>query len=232
MSLIIALIRDINMPRKSSQSIINIIKKRIYSHGRGWCFTLSNFIDLKNHEAVKKALQRLVKSGVIHRASRGIYYYPEVHKILGLIPPSLEKTIKAICDRDQIKVQETGAYATNALGFCTQVPAKVVYLTNGPSKKIKVSNRDITFRKTSAKNMANAGTYLGVLIQAMKFIGKDGFSKRKIHVLKSHVNKLTEKDLKGLKFAPAWIQEAIIEIQKGKRPKIQNDDILEEGNCN
>src|SRR5690606_37902064 len=98
----------------------------------------------------------LQKSGIIRRISWGLYEYPRQHRKLGLLPPDIQQVVKAIARKDQIKVLPSGAMAANLLGLSTQVPAKVVYLTEGLSKRIKVGKQEIVFKKTTPKNLAAA----------------------------------------------------------------------------
>ncbi len=94
-----------------TESIENNIRNRIYGHGRGWCFTIDHFSDFNNNEAVKKALQRLEQSSLIRRLAKGLYEYPRQHKKLGILPPEIEQIAKAISEKDNVRVQASGAYA-------------------------------------------------------------------------------------------------------------------------
>jgi hypothetical protein len=50
-----------------SQSIENKFKSRIYGHGRGWCFTLKDFVDIGSEEAIKVSMHRLTNQEIIQR---------------------------------------------------------------------------------------------------------------------------------------------------------------------
>ena len=53
-----------------------------------------------------------------------------------------------------------------------QVPAKVVFLTDGPSRTVKIGATTIQLRRTTPKNMAMAGRLIGLLIPALRELGK------------------------------------------------------------
>ena len=192
------------------QSIVARIKKRIYGKDRGFVFTKSHFLDLGSRAAVAKALERLVDSGAIRRLSRGLYYYPENHPTLGDIPVNYERIAQALAGRDNLKIQPSGAYAANLLGLTDQVPAKIVFLTDGSHRKIQVGNQQIILKRTTPKNMATAGKMSGLVIQALRFIGQPFIDDRVIRILK---NRLTEKDKKmlvaDLRYAPAWVEKVV-----------------------
>ncbi|MCB0308583.1 MAG: hypothetical protein KDD48_04370 [Bdellovibrionales bacterium] len=195
-----------------SQTIENKVISRIYGKGRGWSFTPSHFSDLGNNTIIRKSLSNLEKKGKIRRLAFGIYDYPSIHKDLGTIAPDLDKVARAIAERDQIRIQPGGAYAANLLGLSEQVPGKVIYLTDGKSSKITIGKRQIIFRKTTAKNMKTAGSISGLVIQALRYLGKDHMTPT---VIKTLTRKLTQKDIKRLKLdahlAPAWITQIIRE---------------------
>ena len=192
------------------QSIVARIKKRIYGKDRGFVFTKSHFLDLGSRAAVAKALERLADSGAIRRLSRGLYDYPENHPTLGDIPVNYERIAQALAGRDNLKIQPSGAYAANLLGLTDQVPAKIVFLTDGSHRKIQVGNQQIILKRTTPKNMATAGKMSGLVIQALRFIGQPFIDDRVIRILK---NRLTEKDKKmlvaDLRYAPAWVEKVV-----------------------
>ena len=117
------------------QTIDSELKSRIYGHGRGSVFTPNDFLDLGGRDAVDKALSRLATRGEVRRLARGLYEYPREHPELGTLSPDIEKVAKALAGKDRLRLQPAGAYATNLLGLSEQVPAKAVFLTDGPSRR-------------------------------------------------------------------------------------------------
>ncbi|KKL69215.1 hypothetical protein LCGC14_2117200, partial [marine sediment metagenome] len=54
---------------------------------KGSIVFISDFSDIGTDTAVRQAMQRLSKKEFIIRLSQGIYYYPKVDKLLGMIKP-------------------------------------------------------------------------------------------------------------------------------------------------
>src|SRR5258706_14930308 len=152
------------------QGIENKVLKRIYGAGVGSVLSQDDFLDLGGRAAVDKALSRLAAKGTIRRLARGLYEYPRTHPELGMLSPDIDKVAKALAGKDRIRLQPAGAYATNLLGLSEQVPAKVVFLTDGPSRtvKMKIGRQEIQLRHPPPKNMAAAGRLSGLLIQALR----------------------------------------------------------------
>src|SRR5262249_42858621 len=159
--------------REKPQSIDSRILSRVQSRGRGSVLVPGDFLDLGSREAVDLALHRFARKGTIRRLARGVYDYPRKHPMLGLLTPSAETVAKALAGRDHTRLQPTGAYAANALGLSEQVPAKVVFLTDGPSRTVKIGPTTIQLRRTTPKNMATAGRLSGLLIQALRELGQE-----------------------------------------------------------
>jgi hypothetical protein len=198
-----------------TQTIENTIKNRIYGHGKGWSFTVDHFSDLKNNESVKKALQKLTRLGMIRRLSKGLYDYPKQHADLGTLSPNINNIAKAIAEKDHVRVQPSGAYAANLIGLSEQVPARVVFATEGVPKKIKIGNLEIQFRRTTPKNMEMAGTEMGLIIQALRHFGNHRVDVKMKGVIRRRLKKIDPKEFdKAIKCSPTWIRELFLSLSK------------------
>ena len=151
-------------------------------------------------------LHRLIRKGTIRRLARGIYDFPIEHPVLGWLQPSPEKIAEALVGRDCTRIQPTGAYAANILGLSEQVPAKVVFLTDGPSRTIKIGLTTIQLRRTTAKNMAMAGRLSGLLIQALRELGKENVTTERLEHLKRILPFDKRQELlNDIRLAPEWM---------------------------
>jgi hypothetical protein len=198
-----------------AQVVHNKVLDRIYGNGRGWVFTPKRFLDLGSRTAVDKALNRLADAGTIRRLSRGLYDYPGKHINIGLLSPAPDAIAKAISEKDESRLQPSGAYAVNRLGLSQQVPAKIVYLTDGPEKSVVVGNQMITLRRTTPKNMATAGRISGLVIQAFRYLGKEGVTSQHIATLRRSLSVDDRRQLlKDRIYAPTWMHQYFIAIAK------------------
>jgi hypothetical protein len=179
---------------------------RVYGGGRGLAFTPNDFLDLGGRNAVDKALARLVAKGHIRRLARGLYEYPRQHAELGMLSPDIGKVAKALAGKDRIRLQPAGAYAANLLGLSEQIPAKVVFLTDGASRTVKVGPQEIQLRRTTPRNMAAAGRLSGLLMQALRYLGEPHITPARIEHLKRTLPAEQRRQLlKDLALAPAWM---------------------------
>ena len=197
------------------ESIENKIIHRIIGKKKGWVFAPTHFLDLGNRAAIDQALSRLVRSGDIRRLTRGLYDYPRKHQAFGDVPPGVDRIAAALAEKDNLKIQPSGAYAANLLGLSDQVPAKIVFLTDGSSRMVQVGNWHIKLKKTTPKNMATAGRMSGLVIQALRYLGQDNVDDKIIEILKKKLSSHDKRQLMAdLRFAPAWIEKVVRKLQK------------------
>jgi len=193
------------------------ILQRIETGNKGQIYFAEDFMDIANNEQVRLALSRLTKENALSRLGHGIYVYPKTDPLLGKVRPSLEDIAQAVAQRDKITIKPTGAYALNRIGLSTQVPMKVVYLTNGDSRTIKIGKNTIQFRKTSARKMAYQGEISPLIIQSLEEIGKEGLTPSIAEHIRQLLNKEDVQTVKqNLKLAPHWIGETLLSLLNNK----------------
>ena len=186
------------------------IMDRMKSDLPGAAFTPRAFDDLGNRAAVDQALSRLTKTGKIRRLARGLYDLPKTHPLLGAISPDAEAVARSIAAQAGYRLQPTPAHAANALGLSTQVPAKIIYLIDGSSRKITVGNQTIHFIHAGPRAMLGAGTSAGVALQAIRAFGPDHLTAGIIQKLKRNLPPDAKNGLKKLaRHAPYWMTAAI-----------------------
>ena len=190
------------------KSIEKQIEKSITTKRKGTLFLPDDFLSYGSSEAIRKALGRLEDKKIIIRVSQGIYVQPKISKLIGPLSPSAEEVAEAIAKRDKIRTIPTGSYALNALGLSSQVPMKIVLLTDGSPREIKVGKRTIKFKRTTPKNLMAKGKISRLVIQALKEIGIGKIKIEEEHKILELLKKENVKDLKhDIALAPVWIQK-------------------------
>lgn len=193
----------------------NKVAEALIKLQKGSVLFVDDFLDFGNSESIKKALFRLKEKGLLIRVAHGIYLYPKKDKDLGVLYPSAEEIAIAITKRDKARIIPTGIQALNKLGLSTQIPLKVVFLTDGAARSIKIGKRTITFKKTSPKNLLAKGEISGLAIQALKSIGQDKIEDDVLIKLLAILKKeKRENILHDAKLAPAWINRILMSATK------------------
>ncbi len=201
-------------PAMATQAILS----RILAHGRGWVFTPKAFADQGDPRAVGVVLGRLVAQGKIRRLTRGLYDYPKMHPRIGALSSDPDAIARALAGSERIRLLPSGAYAANLLRLSEQVPAKIVFLTDGPTRLVKVGRQEIRFRRTTPRNLATSGRISGTVIQALRHLGKANITPERIAtlraVLKVHDRKAI---LKDSLLAPAWMRPHLHAVAEDTR---------------
>jgi hypothetical protein len=196
-----------------AQSIDSRLLARIRGRGRGAVLVPGDFLDIGSRQAVDVTLHRLAKKGTIRRLARGLYDYPKEHPVLGKITPPAEMIARALAGRDRTRIQPAGAYAANVLGLSEQVPAKAEFLTDGPSRTVRVGKTTIQLKRTTPRNMAVAGKLSGLVIQALRALGEEHVTPGRIEHLRRTIPAEKRRELsKDLAVAPAWMHVYLRQI--------------------
>ena len=186
-------------------TVADKILTRAKRHGAGWVFSAKHMSDAGTRAATDQALGRLVRDGSIRRLARGLYDLPQVHPVLGLLSPNPDAVAVAAAEQVGHRLQISPARAANALGLSSQVPAKMVYLTDGSSRKIKVGQQVIYLKHAGPRALLGAGTKAGVALQALRAVGKDHVSPGVVRHLRDNLPPDAKVGLRKLMHkAPQW----------------------------
>jgi hypothetical protein len=190
------------------ESIEKQIDKSINRKPLGSVFFPDDFSDLGSSDAVRKALDRLEDKNAIFRIAHGIYTRPKKSKLIGEVMPTAEKVAEAIIKRDKVRTVPTGTYALNALGLSTQIPMRIVLLTDGSPREIKIGKRSIKFKKATPKSLLAKGKISRLVIQALKEIGNGQITENEEAKVLKLLKQEDAKDLiDDIKLAPVWVQK-------------------------
>lgn len=196
------------------------IDRRIRQEGRGWAFSRKDLRDIAPSGPVGVILARLVKSGLIRRIGRGLYEYPRRSRLLDqTLPPDIDRTAQAIARKHRWTIAPDGAMAANLLGLSQQVPARIVYLSDGPTRTLVVGNQAIIFRHASPKDLRMEHYSSRLIAQALRCLGRNNVDDK---VIQHFQQKLPNRDkvrfLRDARYGTDWILEVARRIAgRGER---------------
>ncbi|MCD5416513.1 DUF6088 family protein [Candidatus Bipolaricaulota bacterium] len=173
-----------------------------------------DFLDLGNRAAVDQSLSRLVQKGAIWRIQRGLYDLPRMGKLLNQpLTPSPDELVRAWAKNNGLKVVPSGARAANVLGLSTQVPAKIIYYTNGRTQTLKLGPYTVQLLNRGPKTMDVSGRMAPLVLQALRHIGRDGVRPEVVHRLRATLSQKEKAEFeRNLHHAAAWMLPVIKEI--------------------
>lgn len=194
---------------------IELVNNQLNRIPRGRPFAISSVGKEVSYANVRQVLSRLVRSGEIMRATRGLYVRPKESPYFGKVLPSSEVVVKAISKQTGETITHHGAEAVRMLELSTQVPMRPVYYTSGTSRKIKIGKQIITLKHISPRKQVKPGTVTCTVITALWYLGKHNMNGA---VVKKIKEKLSEKQfsdvLKHANQMPIWMANVFKQSSK------------------
>lgn len=173
-----------------------------------------DFLSLGSRASVDMALGSLAREGAIRRIRRGLYDIPKISPALGgKLSPDIDETARALARRYRWKIVPDGAWAANLLGLSTQVPARIVYLSDGPSRSVPVGRRTIRFKHARPQALAGAAGKPALVIQALRHLGKDAVDDKILSTLRNVLSEAERRRLvRATHLGIDWIHALAKEI--------------------
>jgi hypothetical protein len=127
----------------------------------------------------------------------------------------IDQAAKAIARKFRWSILPYGNLAANRLGLSLQVPAKFIYLSNGPAKDITIGNTTIQFKHARPKEIYADSYIFGLVVQSLRYFGRGNISDEIIAHLQQNLSVEEKKELlKNIPFSAEWIYEIVQKIAK------------------
>jgi hypothetical protein len=135
--------------------------------------------------------------------------------LFGAIYPAAEEVAEAIAKKEKVRIKPAGAYALHRLGLTTQVPTKLVYITDGENRQIKIGKTTISFKATTPKKMALEGQLSSLVILALDELNAKNIDIETEKKIKTILEKENPGQLKrNLSLTSGRIHDYIIKLLK------------------
>lgn len=195
----------------------HLIVERIERLGAGKAFVAKDFLDIANRGTIDVALSGLVRDGRIRRVRRGLYDCPRInHNLGGALSPDIDEAARALARRHRWSIIPEGAWAANLLGLSPQVPAKIVYRSDGPNKRVDVGQRTIFFKHARPQTFIGGDEKSALVVQALRHLGKKEVDGNTISRLREILPEAERRKLvKAARFGVDWIYETAKRVAGG-----------------
>ena len=114
------------------------------------------------------------------------------------------------------RILPSGDAALNLLGLSTQVPGKWVYLSDGPSREYVIGengSQTLVFRKSALKDTGFKYRESGLVVQALKALGKEHVDQAINETLRQRLDPtIRERILKDTRAVTGWIYQIIKQV--------------------
>lgn len=194
----------------AKQTMKGQLFERIRHFKPGRVLMAKDFLDIASRGTVDMALSALVREGKIRRIQRGLYDLPKKNPALGgVLSVDIDQAARALARRFSWTIVPEVAWAANLLGLSTQVPAKIIYLSDGPNKKIAVGRRQLHFRHARPHVLGEHDGKSALIIEGLRHVGKEHVDDEVISRLRTLLSDLDKRRLiKATRFGVEWIYDA------------------------
>ncbi len=205
------------------------IERKIIRMQEGMTFKYQQLgIDRSEYSAAAKAIERLMKKGIIKRASTGVFYKPK-QSAFGELRPREDELLKPYLFQDGKRIAYiTGGSLYNRMGLTTQVPKTIKVASKAKRVTTMIGKTQVKPVK-SYVDVTTENYYLLEILDALKDFKTipDLNKKSAITLLKNKISKLPENDLSkmvryAIKYPPRAkaLLGAILEFSR-KRDSIE-----------
>ncbi len=181
-------------------NITKQIENRIKKIPRGTTFGYSELnIPIEKYTTAAKAIERLLKKGIIKKLAKGTFYKPE-QTIFGELKPDERAIIKPYLFKNGQRIAYiTGISLYNQLGLTTQVPNQIKIASL--KKRIYINKGNVKAKPVKSYiDVTNTNFYLLGLLDALKDFNKipDLNSSESVKRLTNLIVELENKELQKL----------------------------------
>lgn len=203
--------------------VVEKIVRKINRMQEGTTFKYKQLgIDQSEYSAAAKALERLIKKGIVKRVSTGVFYKPK-QSAFGELRPREEELLKPYLFEDGKRMAYiTGGALYNRMGLTTQIPKTIKIASKAKRVTTKIGKTQVKPVK-SYVDVSNENYYLLEILDALKDFKTipDMDKKSAITLLKNKISKLAENDISkmirsAIKYPPRAkaLLGAILEFSK------------------
>ena len=201
------------------------IERRIIRMQKGTTFKYQQLgVDKSEYSAAAKAIERLIKKGIIQRVSTGVFYKPK-QSAFGELRPREEELLKPYLFQDGKRIAYIiGGSLYNRMSLTTQVPKTIRVASKVKRITTKIGKTQVKPVK-SYVDVTNENYYLLEILDALKDFKTipDLNKKSAIMLLKNKIINLSENDQSkiiryALKYPPraTALLGAILEFSEKK----------------
>ena len=143
--------------------------------------------------------------------ARGLYDCPRQTRLLGReLSPDREQVARALAHKFGWRIQPSGPAAQNIIGLSTQVPARTVYLSDGPGWSYQIGTTTLVFKHIALKESGFKYWESAVIVQGLKSLGKDRITPEVIGRVRAWLDRGTWRKIQvDTEWATGWVYAAI-----------------------
>lgn len=187
------------------------ILARIQRRGPGGLWCADDFMSIFQRHEIDESFVRLMQEGVIRRVIPGIYEYPRFSELLQCqVATDMDELARTLARKFRWQICPDGESALNNLGLSTQLPGRILYFSDGPSRTYLVAGRTLEFRHSAKRRLTFKKPESLIVVQGLMALGQAQMTTAHVHLLGRRFSMATWKRiLADISSAPIWIVETV-----------------------
>ncbi len=140
---------------------------------------------------------------------------PATNKRFNLpVPTDPDQVAKAWARKNEARLLPNGIHAANALWLSDQMAGRYEYLTDRPSATVHVGGWKLRFKKTSPKLMRLSGSITGLVVQALRSLGRKSIDRDFVVTQLTKRLSDTEKEQlsRDMELVPVWMRPILQQV--------------------
>jgi hypothetical protein len=167
---------------------------------------------------IRQILSRLVKTGKIKRAARGIFVKPRYSPYAGELLPSPMEVAEIIARSTGEIIAIHGAEAARKLELSTQVPMRPSFYTSGSTRILQIGTFPVKLKHVKPNRLIGVGTTAGLVISALYYLGKENVTTSVIRKIKYRIGTKEFKEIFHLiEHMPSWMADIFYRYQQEEK---------------
>ncbi len=188
------------------------LNQKILSVPAGSLIMASDFKKAASYEAVRQALSRLSKKGLILPVLCGIYLKPRKGEDVALAQANPLELARKIAMKNSWSIFPAEEMALEAVGLRAGEGEAIKFASSGPNREYEYAGKKIVFRHRSNRLMDGLGETSGLLVQAIDAKGKGNLTEEDRDILRRFLvlkKAKAEKILDETERTYAWIYDEV-----------------------
>lgn len=184
------------------------ILKYASMHAEGTPLCATHLLHLGKRAAVDQALASLAREGKLMRFGRELYVRP-IEIRFGVRAPAAEAVIFEVARHRGEIVAPSGASSANTLGLTTQVPVRMIYLTSGPSRRIKLGAQTVEMQHAPRWQLIKADQPAGEAVRALAWLGPSQAQEGLAYLKRTLPKSVLDEIVHARSLLPGWLARSV-----------------------
>jgi hypothetical protein len=133
-----------------------------------------------------------------------------MNQYVGEVLPGGREIAERLAQEKGHRLQLHGSEIARKFGLSTQMAVRSIFLTNGPSRTIKMGSSQIQLKHVAERKLGPRNSKAGEVITLLWYLGKEAVEENMLERIKAQLSTEETQEVVGAtRFMPAWMSDSI-----------------------